>query len=384
MPVFEEKWISPLAVRFTQDHIRTTFRDGRLVESSIPEIQVRPAPVGSEYDVILQAPFPHVEIVRWRVGHEEGPDSETSHWFTLDNRRLYCLQRAAVALWPKRVAAVVEILYNDLGRMRRKFDSTTCGWSVSISHHLHSEELCRWDWRRNTPGMKEASLEVLANRAKAGSTESAVLERILDDDDKQTTQELASAPEEQGMLAAFFADADSTQVALPVVPRAAERSSSPSSEDCGPAARSTASTSSTCASNADSDSNRGEATKTKPASANKLLVGALKKLLDGTSWQGKQGEVITFQPKGHALWIAARTNATGSGMPNKKFTVSYDEDTGSLWWATRDSYYRTDASSLCKQPEKISWYGGSGCQSRPRFTWTRAAATPGVVGSGGA
>ena len=40
MPIFEEKLISPLAVRFTQEHIRTTFRDGRLVDASIEEIKV--------------------------------------------------------------------------------------------------------------------------------------------------------------------------------------------------------------------------------------------------------------------------------------------------------------------------------------------------------
>lgn len=384
MPVFEEKWISPLAIRFTQDHIRTTFRDGRPVESTIPEIRVRPAPADSEYDVVLQAPFPHVEIVRWRVGHEQGSDSETSHWFTLDNRRLYCLQRAAVALWPKRVAAVVEILYNDLGRMRRKFDSATCGWSVSISHHLHSEELSRWDWRRNTPGMREASLEALADRAKVGSVESSALECILDDDEKQTTEELAGAPEEQGMLAAFYANADDTQVAQPHVPAASRRSCSPGSDEFGQGTRSVASTSSTCASNADSDSNPGEATNMSPSMAHKLIVAALKKHLDGTSWQGKQGEVIKFQPKGDASWTVARTNATGSGLPSKKFTMTYDQDTRSLWWSSRDSHYYADAANFCKQPDKLTWYGASGCQTRPRFAWTRGVCTRTMPISGGA
>ena len=35
--------------------------------------------------------------------------------------------------WPKRVGAVVDILYADTGRVRKKYDSTTEGRSVTIS-----------------------------------------------------------------------------------------------------------------------------------------------------------------------------------------------------------------------------------------------------------
>ena len=35
--------------------------------------------------------------------------------------------------WPKRVGAVVDILYSDTGRVRKKYDSTTEGRSVTIS-----------------------------------------------------------------------------------------------------------------------------------------------------------------------------------------------------------------------------------------------------------
>jgi len=143
MPLYEEKLICPLAIHFTQEHIKTHFQDGRLVESTVPEIVA--APSGSaDYDIILKAPFPNIEILRWHA-----PDSgdKEEQWYTLDNRRLYCLQRMAVEHWPKRVAAVVDILYADNGKVRRKYDSTTSGRSVTISPSIKVPALTRWDWR---------------------------------------------------------------------------------------------------------------------------------------------------------------------------------------------------------------------------------------------
>ncbi len=35
--------------------------------------------------------------------------------------------------WPKRVGAVVDLLYSDTGRVRKKYDSSTEGRSVTIS-----------------------------------------------------------------------------------------------------------------------------------------------------------------------------------------------------------------------------------------------------------
>eukprot|EP00439_Symbiodinium_sp_Y106_P034939 s4153_g4.t1 len=125
------------------EHIKTHFQDGRLVESTVPEIVA--APSGSaDYDIILKAPFPNIEILRWHA-----PDSgdKEEQWYTLDNRRLYCLQRMAVENWPKRVAAVVDILYADNGKVRRKYDSTTSGRSVTISPSIKVPALTRWDWR---------------------------------------------------------------------------------------------------------------------------------------------------------------------------------------------------------------------------------------------
>mmetsp|Transcript_88333 Transcript_88333/g.285277 ORF Transcript_88333/g.285277 Transcript_88333/m.285277 type:complete len:426 (+) Transcript_88333:85-1362(+) len=139
MPIYEEKIISPLAVRFTQEHIKTLFRDGRIVEDTVEEIKTSTGDGG--YDAILEAPFPDIEIIRFSGGAAE------RHWFTLDNRRLYCLQRAAAKLWPLRVAVKVQILYADPGAVRRKFDSTTLGSSVTVSPSCKVAPLFRWDWK---------------------------------------------------------------------------------------------------------------------------------------------------------------------------------------------------------------------------------------------
>lgn len=77
--------MSPFALRFTQEHIRTTFRDGRSVEAAVAEIKESPG--SGDYDVILRFPFPAIEIVRWHVPHHhcDSPDPEYgSHWIIAD------------------------------------------------------------------------------------------------------------------------------------------------------------------------------------------------------------------------------------------------------------------------------------------------------------
>jgi len=161
MPIYEEKLISPLALRFTQEHIRTTFRDGRVVADTTGEIQAQPS-TSEEYDLVLEAPFPQIEIIRW--GHSD-EDGQGSHWFTLDNRRLYCLQRAALKLWPQRVAAKVEILYADPGSVKRKYDSTTLGESVTVSDSCKEAPLFRFDWRLEAETLEAATMDARAQRA---------------------------------------------------------------------------------------------------------------------------------------------------------------------------------------------------------------------------
>lgn len=191
MPIYEEKLVSPFALRFTQEHIRTTFRDGRFIEAAIDEIVTAPGVGG--YDVILKAPFPNIEILRWCMPRQDADlAAETNcpvgvrpreHWFTLDNRRLYCLQRAAVAAWPARCAAVVAIMYADPGTVRKKYDSSSAGFSVSIGHSYDDIPIMRWDWRER----------VLPLEVGAVTEPHGVLGAVIADDRKRTVDALLDA-----------------------------------------------------------------------------------------------------------------------------------------------------------------------------------------------
>mmetsp|Transcript_107760 Transcript_107760/g.170134 ORF Transcript_107760/g.170134 Transcript_107760/m.170134 type:complete len:632 (+) Transcript_107760:104-1999(+) len=186
MPLYEEKLISPLAIRFTQQRIRETFRDGRPVEPTIQEIGILPGV--AEYDVILDAPFPTIEVIRWApFGRKSGAGE---HWFSFDNRRLYCLQRLATALWPKHVAAKVEVLYFDPGAIRKKLDSLTVGQSVTIGHAFAvGDELREWSWR-----------DAVQAHTPPGYFANAIELSIAADDAKTSVHELKDVPARERVL----------------------------------------------------------------------------------------------------------------------------------------------------------------------------------------
>lgn len=184
MPVFEQKLISPLAVRFTQEHIRTTFKDGRPLEESYKQITTKPGT--GDYDLLLEVPFPNIEIIRWHVPRSAKEARDKHHWFTLDNRRLYCMQRAAMAHWPQRVGVVVDLLYADPGSVWKKFDSSSRGQSVTIGHSARGPTISKWDWIWEMPASCEG--------------EEAALQAITDDDERQQISALRDAQEEPSSL----------------------------------------------------------------------------------------------------------------------------------------------------------------------------------------
>lgn len=145
MPLYEEKMINPLAVRFSQDRIWPDFQDGTRVEDSLGQIGSVELQ-GAAYDLVLRPPFPPMEIIRLKQERREA-DGERARdekgrklfgeesWFTFDNRRLYCLQRAALRLWPRVVGVVVKVLYDfpEVRCARHKFRTTSDGRTVKIS-----------------------------------------------------------------------------------------------------------------------------------------------------------------------------------------------------------------------------------------------------------
>jgi hypothetical protein len=156
--------------------MRHLFGDGRRIADSV--LQVEAASCNeeerAEYGVTwkLTFPFPKIEVIRWKcklrdsntgrpkvdpVTGEDLYDSE-EHWFTLDNRRLYCLQEAAMRIWPERcVAQVAVIISGPHAHMRelRKFRTLDRGRSAMIGSRADSVTFVRWSWREKA-GLDES------------------------------------------------------------------------------------------------------------------------------------------------------------------------------------------------------------------------------------
>lgn len=231
MPLYEEKLLCPLAVRFTQDHIRPKFKDGRKLEESIREVQTRSGEHG--YDFILEAPFPSIEIIRWSQFDAEAAEADGDHWFTLDNRRLYCLQHVAASLWPKKCAVCVEVLYAACHGVKRKDTSRTVGRDVVIRHsdrHAGEEQSDHWDWRATV----QVGLETRLRRALRGITEDQIGNAhafVASEDKKASTQELADAPGALSLLSLAVMEkaAANVDASTEGYSSAAENASTPSS-----------------------------------------------------------------------------------------------------------------------------------------------------------
>uniref|UniRef100_A0A7S0A724 Uncharacterized protein n=1 Tax=Pyrodinium bahamense TaxID=73915 RepID=A0A7S0A724_9DINO len=342
MPVYEQKLISPFAIRFTQEHIRTTFRDGRLVEASLNEVQALPGTDG--YDIVLRAPFPNIEIIRWSspcqaqgaavasccpVRKEEG---RCTHWFTLDNRRLYCLQCAAAVHWPRRVAVVVDLLYADPGSVRKKYDSTTHGCSVSVRHSCKGPELGTWRWQEGLPCGAAA----------------AALEAVHRDDARASAQELLDAPEEEGSLLAL------AHGAAPL-----EQLTKSGGGGCP--------TPSTIEASEDSEG----AEEVLPPPPEEVLLLAVKRGLAGV-WYGGEGETYRFRFGAGTDWTCVRQGAKGA----RTFTATYDADNDVIWWGTNGAFY-IGASEMAEEPDELRIYAvGDRRARKPRFVWHRRGCGP--------
>lgn len=167
--------LSPFEVFFSQSHIRPEFQDGRPVHEAVDavdhqqlgplrpqeadELQVIGAPAGPDDWWLLIPPFPEIEVIQWRckLREEDGSVSVDSagnelygerEWYTLDNRRLYCLQKAATARHPAQVRCPVLVIQQEEGNCRefRKFRTPDRGRTVGVGHRDASDNP-RWNWR---------------------------------------------------------------------------------------------------------------------------------------------------------------------------------------------------------------------------------------------
>jgi len=154
--------LSPFEVHFSQTRIRAEFQDGHKLEETTEQIKAEEKIENTENDfIVLNAPFPRIEVTRWRCKLREADGtpkvdpttglelySHEERWFTFDNRRLCCLQRAAAALWPSEARCEVVEIPSTLARMRelRKFDTRTFGCNVIVGRRDDPNPET-WCWR---------------------------------------------------------------------------------------------------------------------------------------------------------------------------------------------------------------------------------------------
>lgn len=198
--------LSPTEIHFSQTRIRDAFQDGRLVAETIPTIKAGPivdrakAKAAADAGVsateatedlsesqgrpfqLLSHPFPRIEVTRWRCKLREADGqprldpatglelySQEEHFFSFDNRRLYCLQKAAALLWPQEVRCEVVELPANMARTRelRKFDTRTFGLSVIVGPRDDPDATTSWNWRTAVGLPEESQPEIGIARQKS-------------------------------------------------------------------------------------------------------------------------------------------------------------------------------------------------------------------------
>jgi hypothetical protein len=157
--LYEFKLISPLAIKFSQKRVRPEFQDGRPIEWTYKQINISEKDItnseieNNDYDCFIRAPFPPIEIVRWKPREIDdmgelvlAADGSSvlgeEVWYTLDNRRLVCLQRAAVSMWPK-IACCAVVVMDELPKqsVARKFRSVDYGATIRIGRRFNDNPI---------------------------------------------------------------------------------------------------------------------------------------------------------------------------------------------------------------------------------------------------
>lgn len=139
--VWEEQWVSPLLIRFSQGKIHPFFHERGPISEVMLQIKVRQQdqskPMGDLRRV--EAPFPPVRLLHLK---------EQGVLVTLDNRRLYALQRFALQEWPAvclvKSLCVTELTPTRLRAENRKFTNRLCGLQLEIESRSNAFDTFSW------------------------------------------------------------------------------------------------------------------------------------------------------------------------------------------------------------------------------------------------
>ena len=368
MPVYEEKFISPLAVRFSQEQLRTRFCNGQALDEVTGLVQ-EVAGVGP-YDVILKAPFPNIEVIRWAPGQKRTgtvgmagmaipaiPD-ERSHWFTTDNRRLYVLQKVAARLWPKKAGVQVDVLFAAPPReLFKKYDSSTAGLLASLGGNS-----AIWDW------MKAVSPpDGYVNMAM----EEAAHKQVLFDDASGSLEELVSVPQDtpkarpvKEQKAEGDRDADDATDAAATSSTSSGQQSQQSQSQPSPTPVLSPSTKSEKDSAHDENSRvtseESEESEEEGWWEEWLSLAehwrGVSRLLEG-SWRGPKGETYRMEfcePSASENVVCGHCVRCQSSK-EKTFSVRYEYDSCLLFWGTGRKFC-LDPEELRIVPTNARWY----------------------------
>lgn len=128
--------VCPLTIRFTQGNIHPFFHRRGPIVNVLPKIRCVACP-DNEYSVELIPPFDRIHCLR-----------KGDTFWSLDNRRLYALQMAAIEMWPRRCH--VQLLCQDqLPRHKfkthyRKFNTTSEGLAINV--RTRYQQFAYWNW----------------------------------------------------------------------------------------------------------------------------------------------------------------------------------------------------------------------------------------------
>eukprot|EP00931_Biecheleriopsis_adriatica_P066770 TRINITY_DN4104_c0_g1_i1.p1 TRINITY_DN4104_c0_g1~~TRINITY_DN4104_c0_g1_i1.p1 ORF type:complete len:706 (-),score=138.05 TRINITY_DN4104_c0_g1_i1:327-2360(-) len=133
--VWEERWISPLAVRFSQGKIHPFFHERGPISEVMLQIKLKTQDGTRRID----PPFPPIRLLHLK---------EQGVLVTLDNRRLYALQHFALQEWPLpclvKALCVEELTPTRLRAENRKFTNRLCGLQLEVESRSSAFDTFSW------------------------------------------------------------------------------------------------------------------------------------------------------------------------------------------------------------------------------------------------
>jgi len=135
--VWEERWVSPLAVRFSQGKIHPFFHERGPISEVL--LQIRASSDEDTGVKHIEPPFPPIRLLHLK---------QFGVLATLDNRRLYALQRFALQEWPTpclvKALCVDELTPYRLKAENRKFTNRIGGLQIEIESRSNAFDTFSW------------------------------------------------------------------------------------------------------------------------------------------------------------------------------------------------------------------------------------------------